>query len=63
MASDRYGRKPVLLWPRVALLVLTYPAFLLLIEYTSFFTLACVTSLLALLTARITIALAVRDML
>ncbi len=49
--SDRYGRKPVLLWPRVALLVLTYPAFLLLIEYTSFFTLACVTSLLALLTA------------
>ena len=49
--SDRYGRTPVLLWPRVALLVLTYPAFLLLIEYTSFFTLACVTSLLALLTA------------
>lgn len=49
--SDRYGRKPVMLWPRVALLLLTYPAFLLLIQYTNFFTLACVTTLLASLTA------------
>lgn len=49
--SDRYGRKPVMLWPRVALLLLVYPAFMLLINYTNFFTLACVTTLLAGLTA------------
>ena len=49
--SDRYGRRPVMLWPRVALLLLTYPAFLLLIQYTNLFTLACVTTLLASLTA------------
>lgn len=49
--SDRYGRKPVMLWPRVALLLLAYPAFMLLINYTNFFTLACVTMLLAGLTA------------
>lgn len=49
--SDRYGRKPVMLWPRVALLLLTYPAFMVLIQYTNFFTLACVTTLLASLTA------------
>ncbi|MEP6589234.1 MAG: MFS transporter [Polaromonas sp.] len=47
---DRYGRKPVMLWPRVALALLTYPAFLLLIQHTSFFTLVCVTTLLAGLT-------------
>lgn len=49
--SDRYGRKPVMLWPRVALLLLIYPAFMLLIQHTNFFTLACVTTLLASLTA------------
>ena len=49
--SDRYGRKPVMLWPRLALLLLTYPAFMALIHYTNFFTLACVTLLLASLTA------------
>lgn len=47
---DRHGRKPVMLWPRVALALLTYPAFMLLTQYTSFFTLVCVTTLLAGLT-------------
>lgn len=49
--SDRYGRKPVMLWPRVGLLLLSYPAFMILIRYTNFFTLAGVTTLLAGLTA------------
>ena len=35
----------------MALLLLAYPAFMLLINYTNFFTLACVTMLLAGLTA------------
>lgn len=48
--SDRYGRKPVMLWPRVALL-LAYPAFTLLIQHTNVFTLICVTTLLGGLTA------------
>ena len=47
---DRYGRKPVMLWPRVALVLLTYPAFTLLIQHTSLLTLLCVTTLLAGLT-------------
>jgi MHS family citrate/tricarballylate:H+ symporter-like MFS transporter len=29
-ASDRVGRKPVMIWPRVCLLILAYPAYLLL---------------------------------
>ncbi|MFT0532393.1 MFS transporter [Castellaniella hirudinis] len=49
--SDRYGRKPVILWPRIALLVLTYPAFMLLINHTSLGTLALATVVLASLTA------------
>jgi MFS family permease len=49
--SDRYGRKPVILWPRVALAVLTLPAFLLLLEHTNLATLALTTLLLAGLTA------------
>ena len=49
--SDRYGRKPVMLWPRVALMLLVVPAFLLLTQHTSFFTLTCVTLLVAGLTA------------
>lgn len=47
---DRHGRKPAMLWPRVALTLLTYPAFLLLTQHTSFFNLVCVTMLLAGLT-------------
>ncbi len=49
--SDRYGRKPAMLWPRVALMVLTYPAFMLMLEHTSFATLALTTVLLGGLTA------------
>jgi MFS family permease len=48
--SDMYGRKPVMLWARVALFVLVYPAYMLLIEHTSVATLALATALLALLT-------------
>ncbi len=48
---DRFGRKSTMVIPRVALALLTYPAFMLLIEHTSFTTLVCVTTLLAGLTA------------
>jgi MFS family permease len=48
---DRYGRKSVMVIPRVGLALLTYPAFMLLIEHTSFATLVCATTLLAGLTA------------
>jgi MFS family permease len=48
---DRYGRKSVMVIPRVGLALLTYPAFVLLIEHTSFATLVCATTLLAGLTA------------
>jgi len=40
----------VMLWARVALFVLVYPAYMLLIEHTSVATLALATALLALLT-------------
>ncbi len=49
--SDRYGRKAVMLWPRVVLVFLTYPAFMLLINHTTLFNLLCVTTLLAAMTA------------
>jgi MFS family permease len=49
--SDRFGRKPVMLWPRVVLLFVTYPVFMQLIHHPSFLTLAYTTSLLSLLTA------------
>jgi MFS family permease len=49
--ADRYGRKPVMLWPRVILVVSIYPAFLLLINYTNLLSLLCVTALLAAMTA------------
>ncbi|MDM0112753.1 MFS transporter [Variovorax sp. J22R133] len=45
--SDRYGRKPVMLWPRVALAVLTVPAFTLLIHYPSLGMLLAVTTFLS----------------
>jgi MFS family permease len=48
---DRYGRKPVMLWPRVATAVLTVPAFGLLVSHPSVSTLLIVTTLLAALTA------------
>jgi MFS family permease len=49
--SDRYGRKPVMLWPRVATAVVTVPAFGLLIDHPTQGTLLAVTTLLAALAA------------
>ena len=49
--ADRYGRKPVMLWSRVALMVLTYPVFMMLINNPSFGLLALATTVLAGLTA------------
>lgn len=49
--SDRYGRKPVMLIPRVLAALLTYPAFMVLIEQKSTTALFGVTALLAALTA------------
>ena len=49
--SDRYGRKPVMLWPRVATAVLIVPCFGLLVSHPTQGTLLAVTSFLAALTA------------
>ena len=49
--SDLYGRKPVMLWSRVALVILIYPAFMALIAYPSFTTLLLANTLLAMLSA------------
>ncbi len=49
--SDRYGRKPVMLWPRVVAAVATVPAFLLLNAAPTPFTLVLVSAFLAALTA------------
>ena len=48
---DRYGRKPVMLWPRLATAVLTVPAFMLLVAHPTQTTLLAVTAFLAALTA------------
>ncbi len=48
---DRFGRKPVMLWPRLATAVLTVPAFGLLIGHPTPATLLAVTGFLAALTA------------
>jgi MFS family permease len=48
---DRYGRKPVMLWPRVATAALTVPAFGLLVGHPTPATLLGVTTFLAALTA------------
>jgi MFS family permease len=48
---DRYGRKPVMLWPRLATAVLIVPAFGLLIAHPSQGMLLAVTTFLAALTA------------
>jgi MFS family permease len=49
--SDRFGRRPVMLWPRVATAVVTVPAFGLLVSHPTQGTLLAVTSVLAALTA------------
>lgn len=48
---DRFGRKPVMLIPRVLAALLTYPAFMLLVEQKTTIALFGVTALLAALTA------------
>lgn len=49
--SDRYGRKPVMLWPRVLLLLIAYPLFIHLIKAPSLWTLAYTTGAMSLLIA------------
>lgn len=49
--SDRFGRRSTMVVPRLGLALLTYPAFMLLIEHTSLANLLLVTTLLAALTA------------
>ena len=49
--ADRYGRKPVMLLPRLLLALLSYPAFLLLVELKTAVALFGVTILLGALTA------------
>ena len=49
--SDLYGRKPVMLWSRVAIVVLTYPVFALLINHPSIGTLLLASVTLSGLTA------------
>ncbi len=46
--SDRVGRKPTILWSRIAMLVLVYPAFLLLNAWPSLGMLLAVVAMLAL---------------
>ncbi len=45
--SDRFGRKPMMIWPRVALLLAIYPAFLLMVRVPSAATLLAMSGLLA----------------
>ena len=47
--SDRFGRKPVMIVPRIALVAAVYPAFLLLVTVTTSGVLVFVTALLTLL--------------
>jgi MFS family permease len=49
--ADRYGRRPTMLWPRIAAALLTVPAFLLLVGTPSTAMLLGVTGFLAMLTA------------
>ena len=47
--SDRYGRKPVMILPRIALLIVEVPAFMLLLAHSTPANLVLVTALLTLL--------------
>lgn len=49
--SDRIGRRPVMVWPRVLLLLSVYPAFLLMIRNRDAATLLCATAIIATLNA------------
>ena len=47
--SDKYGRRPVMIWPRVFLLFAIYPAFVLLSQNRDAVTLLSVTAIIAIL--------------
>ena len=49
--SDRFGRKPVMIVPRVALILVIYPAFLFLVRHPTLASLALVTGALTLIGA------------
>jgi MFS family permease len=49
--SDRFGRRPVMLWPRLLAAVISYPAFMFLVEQKTAGALYLVAMLLAALTA------------
>jgi MFS family permease len=49
--SDRYGRKPMMLWPRIITAVLAVPLFLMLTSHPNVPVLLAVTAFLAALTA------------
>lgn len=50
MLADKYGRKSIMLWPRVALMVLIVPMFYLLVKTESVAMLLLVTMMVTLLT-------------
>jgi MFS family permease len=45
--SDRFGRKPVMIWPYVALLLLVFPAFAAIAHFRNLFALYAATALMA----------------
>jgi MFS family permease len=47
--SDRFGRKMIMILPRIALVIVVYPAFLLLVNVSTAVVLVAVTALLTLL--------------
>ena len=49
--SDRFGRRPVMILPRIALVIVVFPAFVLLLRFTTTGVLMLVTALLTLLSA------------
>lgn len=56
---DRYGRKPLLIWPRIAFLIATWPAFLLMVRRHDPQTLMAATFVIAFLSALSTAAVLV----
>jgi len=56
---DRYGRRPLLIWPRIAFLIVTWPAFLLMVRRHDTETLLAATFVIAFLSALSTAAVLV----
>lgn len=56
---DRYGRRPLLIWPRIAFILVTWPAFLLMVRRHDAETLLAATFVIALLSALSTAAVLV----